>query len=169
MTKIAEHSLATGKLAGKYLTFVLQKESYGIDVLNVREIIRLTDITPVPQMPAYVRGVINLRGKIIQVIDLRTRFGFENVANTEHTCIVVVQVKMAEGKGALIGLMVDGVEEVLNLSASDIQETPDFNGRISSDYIIGMAKVKNTVKTLLNVDSVLANESSHTAAGTNVL
>lgn len=154
-TQTAEVSGANGKLAGKYLTFVLQQESYGIDVLKVREIIRHTEITPVPQMPAYVRGVINLRGKIIPVIDLRVRFGFVDFKNTEQTCIVVVQVKLPEGKLTLMGLVVDGVEEVLNLSASDIQETPDFSGRISTDYILGMAKVRNAVKALLNIDSVL--------------
>src|SRR5215475_13222456 len=111
-------------LAGKYLTFALHQESYGIEVLKVREIIRLTGITAVPQMPAYVRGVINLRGKIIPVMDLRLRFGFPDAAQTEQTCIVVVQVKFPEGKNVQMGLIVDGVEEVINIAASDIEETP---------------------------------------------
>ena len=143
------------KSAGKHLTFNLKNESYGIDVLKVREIIRQTSITTVPQMPNYVRGVINLRGKIIPVIDLRLRFGFTDVKDTEKTCIIVVQVKMHDGKNTQMGLVVDGVEEVVNLTHGDIEETPDFGGKISTDYIIGMAKVKGTVKTLLNIDRVL--------------
>jgi purine-binding chemotaxis protein CheW len=142
--------------AGKYLTFALHDESYGIDVLKVREIIRLTTITVVPQMPAYVRGVINLRGKIIPVMDLRLKFGFAEAASTEQTCIIVVQVKLPDGKNTQMGLIVDGVDEVVNLASGDIEETPDFGGKISTDYIVGMAKVKGTVKTLLNIDHVIA-------------
>src|SRR5271166_1320467 len=104
------------RLSGKYLTFKLQAESYGIDVLKVREIIRLAAITPVPQMPAYIRGVINLRGKIIPVMDLRVRFEFAVAAGTDQTCIIVVQVKLPDGKVTQMGLVVDGVEEVLNIA-----------------------------------------------------
>jgi len=148
-------STGAQKSAGKHLTFNLQNESYGIDVLKVREIIRLTNITAVPRMPDYVKGVINLRGKIIPVIDLRLRFGFTGAKDTDLTCIIVVQVKMPDGKNTQMGLVVDGVEEVINLAASDIEETPDFGGKISTDYIVGMAKVKGKVKTLLNIDRVL--------------
>src|SRR3974377_1965482 len=143
------------RVGGKDLIFPPEEESYGINVLQVREIIRLTDITSVPQMPAYVRGVINLRGKIIPVIDLRTRFGFAAVKNTDVTCIVVFQVKMSDGKAALMGLIVDSVEEVTNIPAVDVEPTPDFGSKIETDYILGMAKVKGTVKTLLNVERVL--------------
>ena len=115
--------------AGKFLTFSLQPESYGIDVLKVREIIRLTNITTVPQMPDYIKGVINLRGKIIPVMDLRLRFGFASAKNTELTCIIVVQVKLSDGKNTQMGLIVDGVEEVVNLAPADIEETPDFGGK----------------------------------------
>jgi len=153
----ASHSAQ--KLAGKYLTFNLQRESYGIDVLKVREIIRLTDITPVPQMPEYVKGVINLRGKIIPVIDLRLRFRFTNTKNTDLTCIVVVQVKLPDGKLTQMGLIVDGVEEVTNIAAADIEETPDFGMKIQSDYIVGMAKIKGVVKALLNIDRVLTADA----------
>lgn len=156
-TELKERTSAgTQKLSGKYLTFSLEHESYGIDVLQVREIIRLTDITAVPQMPAYVRGVINLRGKIIPVIDLRLRFGFSDVKNTDLTCIIVVQVKMPDGKTTQMGLIVDGVEEVANIAGTDIEETPDFGAKIETDYILGMAKVKGAVKTLLNIDRVLS-------------
>lgn len=148
--------------AGKYLTFTLHDESYGIDVLKVREIIRQTNITVVPQMPAYVRGVINLRGKIIPVMDLRLRFGFADAASTEHTCIIVVQVKLPDGKATQMGLVVDGVEEVANIAAADIEETPNFGGQIATDYIVGMAKIKGAVKTLLDIDGVVGAEALKT-------
>jgi purine-binding chemotaxis protein CheW len=154
---------ATGgksKLAGKYLTFTLQHESYGIDVLQVREIIRLTNITAVPQMPDYIRGVINLRGKIIPVLDLRLRFGFPDAGHTDQTCIVVVQVKLADGKSTPMGLVVDGVEEVLNIADADIEETPDFGAQLDTDYILGMAKIKGAVKALLDIDQVVAADGA---------
>lgn len=147
---------AVQKLAGKYLTFTLNRESYGLDVLRIREIIRMTQITAVPQMPDYVRGVINLRGKIIPVMDLRIRFGFEEVKNTDQTCIIVVQVRLPDGKSTQMGLIVDGVEEVINIAAADIEETPEFGGAISSDYLVGLAKIRGVVKALLDVDKVVA-------------
>jgi len=151
------HSLPTvqSRLAGKYLTFGLGGESYGIDVLKVREIIRLTDITAVPQMPAYIRGVINLRGKIIPVLDLRLRFGFPSADRTEQSCIIVVQVTLPGGKQTQMGLVVDGVEEVTNIAAADIETAPSFGSQICTDYITGMAKLKGVVKTLLDIDKVL--------------
>src|SRR5450759_1149400 len=129
-TPTAECPADAQKLAGKYLTFTLGHESYGIEVLKVREIIRQTNITAVPQMPAHVRGVINLRGKIIPVIDLRLKFGFAEAASTEQPCIIVVQVKLPDGKASQMGLVVDGVEEVANIAGADIEETPDFGGQI---------------------------------------
>jgi purine-binding chemotaxis protein CheW len=147
------------RLSGKYLTFNLQGESYGIDVLKVREIIRLTTITAVPQMPPHIRGVINLRGKIIPVMDLRVRFEFGRAASTEQTCIIVVQVKLPDGKSTQMGLVVDGVEEVINIGENDIEETPSFGGQICTDYIIGIAKVKNLVKTLLDIDGIVGADT----------
>jgi purine-binding chemotaxis protein CheW len=159
-TQLSERgSSGTQRLAGKYLTFALDRESYGIEVLKVREIIRVTEITAVPQMPVYVRGVINLRGKIIPVIDLRLRFGFPEAKTTDQTCIVVVQVKLPDGKATQMGLVVDGVEEVVNLAAADIEETPDFGGTISTDYIVGMAKIKGAVKALLDIDRGLGTRA----------
>ncbi|HLP78399.1 MAG TPA: chemotaxis protein CheW [Candidatus Paceibacterota bacterium] len=146
------------KLAGKYLTFRLGNESYGFDVLKIREIIRMTEITAVPQMPAYVKGVINLRGKIIPVMDLRLRFGLAD-EKSEHTCIVVVQVKLPEGRTTQMGLVVDSVEEVVNIAAGDIEETPDFGTAITADYLLGMAKIKGVVKALLNIDRIVGSES----------
>jgi len=142
-------------LAGKYLTFTLHGESYGIEVLKVREIIRHAAITPVPQMPEHVRGVVNLRGKIIPVMDLRMRFRFPVTVGSEHTCIVVTQVKLSDGKVTSMGLVVDGVEEVVNIAAADIEETPNFGGQVAVDYILGMAKVKGAVKVLLDIDRVV--------------
>jgi purine-binding chemotaxis protein CheW len=147
---------SAGSLTGKYLTFNLQAESYGIDVLKVREIIRHTIITLVPQMPAYIRGVINLRGKIIPVMDLRIRFEFAT-ANSDQTCVIVVQVTLPDGKATQMGLVVDGVEEVLNIGENDIEETPNFGGQICTDYIIGIAKVKGAVKTLLDIDGIVGS------------
>ena len=157
---ILEPSVGSRNLSGKYLTFSLHNESYGIEVLKVREIIRITNITMVPQMPAHVRGVINLRGKIIPVMDLRLRFGLSQADSTDQTCIIVVQVKMYEGKTSQMGLVVDAVEEVANIAAADIEETPDFGSTVMADYLLGMAKVKGMVKTLLDIDRVLAADAA---------
>lgn len=151
---------ASSANAGKYLTFKLGDESYGIAVLKIREIIRMTDITTVPQMPSYVKGVINLRGKIIPVADLRVRFGIGDAANTEHTCIVVVQITLPTGGKVQTGLVVDAVEEVINIGAGEIEDTPDFGASVDTRYILGMAKVKGAVKTLLDIDGVLGTESA---------
>jgi purine-binding chemotaxis protein CheW len=156
--KLNETISGSKELAGKYLTFSIRGESYGIDVLKIREIIRLIAITAVPQMPAYVRGVVNLRGKIIPVLDLRLRFGFDEAKSTEQTCIVVVLVKLPGGKSTQMGLVVDAVEEVVNISAADIEETPDFGAEVSTDCLLGMAKIKGAVKTLLDIDRVLAGD-----------
>ena len=145
-------------MSGKYLTFNLKSESYGIDVLKVREIIRGTTITAVPQMPAYIRGVINLRGKIIPVMDLRLRSEFADAAINDETCIVVAQVKLPDGKVTAMGLVVDGVEEVINIPETDIEETPNFGGQISAHYIVGIAKVKGRVKALLDIDGVVGSD-----------
>ena len=150
-------------LAGKYLTFILGGESYAIPVLKVREIIRLTNITTVPQMPNYIRGVINLRGKIIPVMDLRLRFGFRAAPgaaeNAEKSCIVVVQVKNPAGQNTAMGLVVDAVEEVAQLAAGDIEETPDFGAQVDTEYILGMAKIKGAVKALLDIDKVIGGDT----------
>lgn len=149
----------TGRnLGGKYLTFALGDESYAVDVRKVREIIRLTSITAVPQMPDFIRGVINLRGKIIPVIDLRLRFGLAGSSTTDKTCIVVVQIQTGPHTYRETGLVVDNVEEVLNLGSNEIEETPDFGGQVDTKYLLGMAKVKGAVKMLLDLDRVLGND-----------
>lgn len=145
-------------LAGKYLTVVLESEAYGIAVLKVREIIRLQKITPVPQMPPFVKGVINLRGRVIPIVDLRVKFGLK-AEFTERTCIVVVQVKLPTEQTVQMGLIVDSVEEVVTLAANEIEPTPDFGASISTEYLLGMAKVKGQVKTLLDIDRVVAPDT----------
>lgn len=154
-------SLKADAVAGtrKYLTFVLGHESYGVGVLKVREIIRMLDITNVPQMPPYVKGVINLRGKVVPVVDLRVKFALAKAENTERTCIVVVEVKSRNGSKMLMGMIVDAVEEVVTIPPADVEPTPDFGGNISTEYILGMAKVRGSVKTLLDIDGVLTADS----------
>jgi purine-binding chemotaxis protein CheW len=147
-------------LAGKYLTFRLSDESYGIAVLKIREIIRLVAITAVPQMPHYIKGVINLRGKVIPVVGLRSKFGLPEDQTNERTCIIVVQVDLPGRAKALMGLMVDAVEEVAFIAAQDIEDTPDFGVSLDTAYILGMAKVKGAVKSLLDIDKVVSNDSA---------
>ena len=126
------------ELVGKYLTFALGNEEYSVPVLKVREIIKIMDITAVPQVPHYVKGVVNLRGKVIPVVDLRLKFGFPPQEYTERTCIIV-----------------DHVSEVLNVTAEEIEQTPEFGDEIQTDYMKGIAKVRGQVKILLDLDRVL--------------
>ena len=142
--------------AGKYLIFHLGTEEFGTEVLKVREIMGLQDITAIPQVPPYVKGVLNLRGKVIPVIDLRLKFGMEAQEYTSRTCIVVMRTRQADEE-LLIGMIVDGVVEVLNLSGSDIEDTPDFGPGVATPYLTGMAKVKGRVKILLDIDHVLSS------------
>ncbi len=150
-------------IAGKYLTVVLDNEAYGIAVLKVREIIRMQKITPVPQMPEYVKGVINLRGRVIPVVDLRAKFGLTAVF-TERTCIVVVQVDALSGKPMQMGLIVDSVEDVLNVAADMIEPAPSFGAAINTSYLLGMAKAKGEVKTLLDINRVVATDTLRSIA-----
>ena len=163
MSSTAEPTAARTSLAGKYLTIVLDQEAYGLAVLRVREIIRLQKITPVPQLPSYVKGVINLRGKVIPVIDLRLKFGMPEVEASAHTCIVVVQVERA-GRRVMLGIIVDHVSEVLNISAEEIERTPDFGETLDTQFMLGMAKVKGQVKILLDLDAILVADASYAAA-----
>ena len=155
----AEPKAATAQaLAGKYLTFFLGRESYGLPVIKVREIIRFVGPTHVPQMPEHVVGVINLRGKIIPVVNLRRKFGLSASETSERTCTVVVQIRSVANATALIGLVVDGVEEVVQVSAQDIESAPEFGPGTETDHILGMAKVKGAIKTLLDLDRVIATD-----------
>jgi purine-binding chemotaxis protein CheW len=155
---------ASDSRSGKYLTFQLAGEEFGIRVLKVREIMGLQDITAVPQTPAHVKGVINLRGKVIPVIDLRLKFGLAAAEYTQRTCIIVTQVQ-GESTQILMGIVVDGVSEVLNLTESDIEDTPDFGDNVAAGYLLGMAKVKGKVKILLDIDRVLSSQELHRLDG----
>ena len=141
--------------SGKYLTFQLGNEEFGVRVLKVREIMGIQEITAVPQTPCHVKGVINLRGKVVPVIDLRLKFGLPAAEYTQRTCIIVTQVQGESGL-VLIGVVVDGVSEVLNLAGSEIEDTPDFGEDVAAQYLLGMAKVKGKVKILLDIDKVLS-------------
>ena len=149
--------------AGKYLTFALGQEEFGLPVLKVREIIKIMTVTSVPQVPPHVRGVINLRGTVIPVIDLRLKFGMPEVEASAHTCIVVVQVERA-GRRVMLGIIVDHVSEVLNISAEEIERTPDFGETLDTQFMLGMAKVKGQVKILLDLDAILVADASYAAA-----
>ncbi len=144
----------TSTQTAKYLTFLTGGEGYGLPVLKVREIMKVMEITAIPQVPAYVRGVINLRGKVIPVIDLRLKFGMPACDATDQTCIIVVEAS-ASDRQAMMGLLVDGVSEVLNIQASEIEQPPAFGEGVRTDYMQGVAKVKGTVKILLDIDRVL--------------
>ena len=141
---------------GKYLTFTLAEEEYGIGILKIKEIIGMMPITSVPQTPSFVKGVINLRGKVIPVLDLRMRFEMETIDYTERTCIIVVEIESRAGT-VMIGIVVDSVSEVLNIKGDDIEDTPAFGTGINTDYILGMAKMGGGVKILLNIDRVLSD------------
>lgn len=146
-----------GDRGGKYLVFHLGREEFGIQVLKVREIMGVQDITAVPQTPLHVKGVINLRGKVIPVVDLRLKFGLPEEEYTQRTCIIVTQVG-GEAGPMLMGIVVDGVAEVLNLAASEIEDTPDFGDGAATPYLLGMAKVKGKVKILLEIEQVLTSQ-----------
>jgi purine-binding chemotaxis protein CheW len=142
---------------GKYLTFVLAGEEYGIGILKVKEIIGIMQITTVPQTPSYMKGVINLRGKVIPIVDLRIKFGIETMEYTDKTCIIVVEVA-SNGQKVMIGILVDSVSEVLNIKGADIEDTPNFGSHLDTNYILGMAKTGERVKILLEIGRVLSSE-----------
>jgi purine-binding chemotaxis protein CheW len=143
--------------AGKYLIFRLGSEEFGARVIKVREIMGMQDVTPVPHTPVFIKGVINLRGKVIPVIDLRLKFGLPAAAYTPLTCIIVVLTQLGDDQ-LLMGIVVDEVAEVLNLIASELEETPDFGPGVETPYLLGMAKVKDKVKILLDIDQVLNSQ-----------
>lgn len=143
--------------ARKVLSFGLGREEYGLEILAVREIIGLIDITPLPRTPSYVKGVINLRGKIIPVIELRARFGMPSVPSTEETCIIVVDVPIeGESEVRLMGLVVDSVREVLDLPLEGIEMPPEFGCSIPMDSITGIGKIKERVVILLDTARVMS-------------
>lgn len=163
-TSIALGHTATGASAGKYLIFQLGTEEFGTSVLTVKEIMKMQEITVVPQTPSFVQGVINLRGKIIPVVSLRRKFGLPEQGHTELTCIVVVRIQMESGEQSM-GIVVDGVVEVLTLNADDIEDAPDFGLDAAATYVQGMAKIKGKVKILLDINRVLNGQEMTGLAG----
>ena len=154
---MSTHTLAEPEaqnLTGKYLTFRIGEESFGVDVLKIREIIRMQKITPVPQMPTHVRGVINLRGKVIPVFDLRAKFNLPPGEADSRNCIVVVQAQSA-ATTVIVGLIVDAVEEVINIQQNQCEPAPDMGGGLNNGYVLCLAKIKSEVKTLLAIDKVI--------------
>jgi len=155
--QMTEETISAISREGKYLTFALADEEYGISILKVKEIIGMMPVTSVPQTPGFVKGVINLRGKVIPVVDLRLKFGMDEIEYTERTCIIVVEIMGASG-AILMGIVVDSVSEVLNIKGDDIEDAPTFGASLDTDYISGMAKIEGDVKILLDIDRVLSAE-----------
>lgn len=139
--------------AGKYLTFFLAGEEYGLEILKVQEIIGMMDVTPVPRTPEFIRGVINLRGKVIPIVELRSKFEMNTVDYTDETCIIVVQTH-----GLQMGIIVDKVSEVMDIPDDDIEDSPSFGNDVRTDYILGIGKSQDRVKLLLDIDKVLSSE-----------
>ncbi len=150
-----KNSGQAGSLAGKYLTFQLAREEYGITIMKIREILGIMETTMVPRMPDYVRGVINLRGKVLPVIDLRRKFGLPGVEDTKHTCIIVIDT-VQTGTAALVGIIVDTVSEVVQIADEDIDRNVTLGSRLDTSFILGMAKVKGDVRILLDIDRILS-------------
>jgi purine-binding chemotaxis protein CheW len=153
----SEMQPATDRRAGKYLIFELGNEEFGVSVLQVKEIMKMQQVTMVPQTPAFVQGVINLRGRIVPVLSLRSKFSMSEAEYTDRTCIIVVRVETQGGEQA-IGIIVDSVVEVLFVSADDIEDTPDFGGEVKTTYLRGIAKSKGKVKILVDIDRVLSSQ-----------
>jgi len=143
---------------GKYLTFALAREDYGLEILKVREIIGYMEITAVPQTPLEVKGVINLRGQVIPVVDLRAKFGMETVDVTDESCIIVVEINQG-ARNFSTGIIVDHVQEVLDIAGQDIEEAPQFGASVDTNFILGKGKIGDTVKILLDIDKVLVGDN----------
>ncbi len=159
----AEQTLADATClahGGKYLTFSLSEEQFGLEILKVREIIGFMEITAVPQTPGYIKGVINLRGQVIPVVDLRAKFGMETTETTEETCIIVVEIEQ-QARRFNTGIVVDCVQEVLDIVDDAIEPAPHL-GAINTDFILGMGKINDSVKILLDIDKVLSGTSLST-------
>jgi purine-binding chemotaxis protein CheW len=156
ITDIQETEESVG-LAGKYLTFELDQEEYGIGILQIKEIIGMMPITALPRTPSFIKGVINLRGRVIPITDLRMKFGLDTADYTERTCIIVVEIHY-HSRSLTMGLVVDAVSEVANIKGEDIEKTPSFGTALQTEYIQGMAKMAGGVKILLDIDCVLTGE-----------
>ena len=138
---------------GQFLTFSLNSEEYGIEILKVREIIGVMDITTVPQTPDFMKGVINLRGKVIPVVDLRLKFSMHEEEYTQETCVIVVEADSSQ-----VGIIVDSVSEVLDIKSGEIEETPSLGQGIDTNFIMGLGKVKEKIIILLDIEQILSSE-----------
>lgn len=158
MSESAEKLKNMASLAGKYLTFRLAEEEYGLEILKVQEIIGLMNVTRVPKTPSFIRGVINLRGKVIPVIDLRVKFEFDIKEDTDKTCIIVVQVNNDNNHSVVMGIIVDEVSEVLDIKGNQIEPLPSFGASVDTEFILGMGKTAQKVVMLLDIDRVLSGD-----------
>ncbi len=149
---MSETATATQR-AGKYLTFVLAEEDYGLEILKVREIMGILDITTVPHTPYYVKGVVNIRGKVIPIVDLRLKFDMPEIEHTDQTCIIVVYVGQVE-----VGIIVDCVSEVMDIAEVDIENSPEFGAEVDTHTILGMSKAGGKVTILLDINKVLGGD-----------
>ncbi len=145
------------RLAGKYLTFLLNGEEYAVEILKVQEIIQMQKVTPVPGSPSFIRGVINLRGKVIPVVELRSKFGMENEVDTEKTVIIVMMIENEDGTATTMGIIIDDVKEVMDVDAESIEKTPSLGGNIDTGFIMGICKSGGNVKMLLDINRVLSS------------
>jgi purine-binding chemotaxis protein CheW len=141
----------------QYLTFLLAGEEYAISILQVKEIIEYDTVTTVPKTPKWIRGVINLRGSVVPVVDLGVKFGLEERAVTKTSCIVIIETRF-EGQNATIGIVADAVSQVMDLAADDIRAVPEFGTRVKVDYLLGMAQLGKKFALLLDVDKVLSTD-----------
>jgi purine-binding chemotaxis protein CheW len=151
-------------IAGKYLTFRLANEEYGVEILKVQEIIQMQEVTRLPRTPAFVRGVINLRGKVVPVIDLRLKCGMDPADATDRTCIIVVQLESPNGGSLVLGTVVDEVSEVMDILPEEIEPAPAFGASIDTSFILGMAKRRESVRILLDIDRLLTDRELSTIA-----
>jgi purine-binding chemotaxis protein CheW len=152
-----KQQVVTKAKPGKYITFRLAGEDYGLYILSVKEIIGMMQVTKVPRTPDFVRGVINLRGKVHPVIELRKRFGLEEKEDDDRTPIIIVEVHQGEDDVQFIGIVVDAVSEVINVGQEDIEDTPAFGVDLDTDFILGLAKKDQKVITLLDIDKILTS------------
>ena len=157
-TLLSETPNQTSRSGGKFLTFALGSVEYGLEILTVREILGYLDITAMPRTPGFVKGVINLRGQVIVIIDLRAKFELPPVAKTDQTCIIVVEIQHG-GRKVSTGIMVDHVSEVLEIAGESIEDAPTFGSSAATDCILGMGKVGKAVKILLDINKVLDGEA----------
>ncbi len=155
-----EAGAARGPAPGRYLTFHLGLSRYAVPIRDVREVVRLPPITVVPQMPAHVRGVMNLRGAVIAVLDLRAKFQMAEIEYADRACVIVFDASRSEGAAACVGAIVDGVDDVLPLSAAQLAAAPDFAGAVQADYLLGVATTLEGVWVVLNMPNILATEGS---------